>query len=299
MSNPKRHHYLPQVYLENFCQEGVLWIYNDIDKSIKNIPKINAAVINHFYTRENDDGTKDYELEKRLSFIEGEAGKIIKNLIQHQEITSEDKGKFSLFISLLQHRTPFAVNKLHQFIDPLLRWVKEQQIKNGIYDNFMAEYEEKYGMTKEFQKQLLENSEIQLTKSGEWGFLFDTAIEIAKLYSQMQWHFIYTTKTNFITSDNPLIYYEPNIDIGPYGYGIATPTVEKFIPISSNLILKIGDFGKGISYGLLNDRKIIRYINSSIFVRRKQFVFANNREQLEFLLKRTNGYKREEIIKIN
>ena len=271
MSNPKRHHYLPQVYLENFCQEGGLWIYNDIDKSIKNIPKINAAVINHFYTRENDDGTKDYELEKRLSFIEGEAGKIIKNLIQHQEITSEDKGKFSLFISLLQHRTPFAVNKLHQFIDPLLRWVKEQQIKNGIYDNFMA----------------------------EWGFLFDTAIEIAKLYSQMQWHFIYTTKTNFITSDNPLIYYEPNIDIGPYGYGIATPTVEKFIPISSNLILKIGDFGKGISYGLLNDRKIIRYINSSIFVRRKQFVFANNREQLEFLLKRTNGYKREEIIKIN
>lgn len=299
MSNPKRHHYLPQVYLENFCQNGGLWVYNDIDKSIKNIPKINAAVINHFYTRENDDGTKNYELEKRLSFIEGEAGKIIRKLLKQQEITSEDKGKFSLFISLLQQRTPFAVNKLHQIMSPLLKWVIKQQIENGIFNNFMAENEEKYEMTKEFQKQLLENSEIQLTKTGEWGILFDTAIKNAEFYSQMQWHFIYTTKTNFITSDNPLIYYKPYIDTSPYGYGIATPTVEKFIPISSNLILKIGDLGKGISYGVLNDRKIIRYINSSIFVRRKQFVFANNKEQLEFLLKRTNDYKQKEIVKFN
>lgn len=299
MSEPKRHHYLPQSYLENFSNDGGVWVYNDKDKTIKKIPKLNVAVISHFYTRENKDGTKDYELEKKLSVIECEASNVIKKLISKEQISLEEKGKFALYIALLQHRTPFAINRLHQFIDPVLEWVYGLQKQNGAYDKFIEEYEQTHDMSIEMQKELLENSELQLTKSGEWGLLFDTAIQIAKLYSQMDWHFIYTTKSTFITSDNPLIYYEPKFDTGVYGYGVATPTVEKIIPITSDLILQIGDFGNKLSYGLLNDKKIIRYINASIFVRRKQFVYANNKELLEFLLKRTNDYKYKEIIRIN
>ena len=257
MSEPKRHHYLPQSYLGNFSNDGGVWVYNDKDKTIKKIPKHNVAVISHFYTRENEDGTKDYELEKKLSVIECEASNIIKKLISKEQISLEEKGKLALYIALLQHRTPYAINRLHQFIDPVLEWVYGLQKQNGVYDKFIEEYEQTHSMPIEIQKELLENSEIQLTKSGEWGLLFDTAIHIAKLYSQMDWHFIYTTKSKFITSDNPLIYYEPKFDTGVYGYGVATPTVEKIIPITSDLILQIGDFGNKLSYGLLNDKKII------------------------------------------
>ncbi|MDD3149357.1 MAG: DUF4238 domain-containing protein, partial [Candidatus Gastranaerophilales bacterium] len=125
------------------------------------------------------------------------------------------------------------------------------------------------------------------------------AIQNGKIYSQMNWQFFYSKTSSFLTSDNPLIYYEPKIDTGPYGYGIATPTVEKIVPLSSNLILWIGDLGNKILYRELNDKKVIRYINSSIFVRRHQFVIAKDKELLEFLSKRTKDYKRPINIKVN
>ena len=63
MSEPKRHHYLPQSYLENFSNDGGVWVYNDKDKTIKKIPKLNVAVISHFYTRENKD------LQKKIKVL--------------------------------------------------------------------------------------------------------------------------------------------------------------------------------------------------------------------------------------
>ncbi len=115
----------------------------------------------------------------------------------------------------------------------------------------------------------------------------------------MNWQLIYTENSSFITSDNPLIYYEPKIDTGHYGYGVATPTVEKIVPLASNVILWMGDKGRDILYKELKDRKTIRYINASIFVRRNQFVIAKDKEILEFLSQRTENYKRPINIKIN
>lgn len=301
MSNPKRHHYLPQFYLKNFCNiEGGLWVYNDKDQSIKNLKPDNTTLIKNYYTIENEDGSLNYELEKRFSIIESETALVIDKINRQEDISQEEKGTLSLFIALQQNRTPAAVDLIHEMIDPMLEFMKKHYINAGVFDKFIEEYEQQHGLSKEKQMELLKKSKIELTKTGEWQHLINSAVEMSYYYASMKWELFYIQKSSLITSDNPLIMYDPKIDTGPYGFGIATPTVDKIFPIASNIILKMGDVGdKNIYYGNFNKKQSIRYVNASIFVRRKQFVISKNKELLEFLLKRTNNYKRSVNIKIN
>lgn len=307
MSNPKRHHYLPQFYLEGFCNdEGGLWVYNDKDNSIKNLTPINTALITNYYTLEDEDGNKIYELEKMLAEIEGATHPVINKLSNKEQINQEEKEVLALFIALLQSRTPGSIEKLRAMTEPLMEWMVKRYTENEAFlEHIISQAEEGKGekcpCKKELKEELSKNPpKIVLTKQAEWSTLFNSAQAIMQIYLKMNWTFLYITeKSSIITSDNPLLMYEPDIDIGPYGYGVATPTVQKYFPLTKNLALQIGDIGNKVDYKLLNDRKTVRYINESIYVRRKQFVIARDKELLEFLFERLGDYKRPIPVKFS
>lgn len=293
-NKPKRQHYLPKMYLQNFTNSNnKVWVYNDKNKTIKELSIKDTTLIKNFYTIETEFG-KDYTLEQELSKIETTCAPIIKKLIVGQKIDIEEKAYLSVFIATMQLRTPSSVELIKQTINPILEFSKKHLLKAGVFEDLIKESETKYGLNREQQYDLLKNSNIELTKEGEWKFLMSSVLYLANLYSQMKWIFVYTQKSSFITTDNPLFIYPAKYDTGPYGnIGIALPSVEKQIMFSPNLMLRIYDLGdKSIYYvNSFNDKKIIRNINLLQFKHRKQFVISRDKELIEFLLKRTKDEK--------
>lgn len=301
-NEPIRQHYLPKMYLKNFCnQNNKIWVYNDKTDEVKELSTKDTTVIKHFYTLKKDDGSKDYYIENNLSKIEDLCAPIINKLVAGNVINSEEKGYLSVFIAVLQNRTPKAVDLINQIMNPMLK-IQQEHIKHSkAMKDLIEQGKKEYGLDENLINEILDNIEPSLTKSGEWGFLMDVAIHMAKLYSQMEWHFCYTDKSSFITTDNPILVYPATYDTGPYGnIGVALPTVEKHLTIAPNLMLRIGDLGNPtIEYHTLNDKKVIREINKSQIVFREQFAIAKDQGHLEYLIKQTKNKKFKTHIKIN
>lgn len=98
-SAKKRHHYIPEFYLEGFTDIDdmlCIWIYEKgKDKSIKTNTK-NAAVRRHFYTFTTIDGNKDSEtFEDALAWIEGEAGSVFKKIKKQYPLSDHEMRIFS------------------------------------------------------------------------------------------------------------------------------------------------------------------------------------------------------------
>jgi len=80
MNKPKRHHYLPQFYLKNFCKNGFLWVYDRNNNEYRQQTPINTAVKKKYYTTTGPDGRSHNEIETVLANIEGETKHIIEKI---------------------------------------------------------------------------------------------------------------------------------------------------------------------------------------------------------------------------
>ena len=72
MNEPVRHHYLPQFYLEGFASKPVsdppkFWLYDFRQDKWDVRTPLNTAVRKHFYTIENENQEKNYDLERYFS----------------------------------------------------------------------------------------------------------------------------------------------------------------------------------------------------------------------------------------
>ncbi len=259
---PVRQHYLPRMYLKNFVNgNNKIWVFNDITKETKELSIKDTTVIKHFYTIEDKNGSKDYTLEHKLSEIETICSPIIDKLINKEHITYEEKYSLSVFIALLQNRTPQAKFQLTGFINSLL------------------------------EHPCLNHYETSLTKEQYWGILFNTALKYADLYAHMDWVFYYTKiEASFITTDTPVSIY-PTLDTNnTYGnIGIGRKGVIKQFVIAPNLLLRIFDISDNpvilYEHQSLNNRKIMRDLNKVILRFRNQFAIAKDAGHLEYLIK--------------
>ena len=287
------------MYLKNFCNtNNRIWVYNDASNEIKELSIKDTTVIKHFYTIENNND-KDYTIENYLSKLESLCSPIISKLINKQPINQDEKKSLSVFIAVLQNRTPKAVKTVNQIMRPMLNMAK-QNILNKEKERLIQKGRERK-LNNDLMSHILDNFSFELTKNGEWGLLMNTALEMANLYSQMEWHLIYTENSSFITTDNPVLIYPATYDTGPYGnIGIALPTVEKHISLSSQASLRICDLGNPeIYYHYTNNKVTIREINKQLLMFREQYAIARDKEHLEDLIKRTKNKKIQTEIKVN
>src|SRR5262249_34594798 len=106
MSAPKRHHTLPQFYLERFCQDGRLWVFDRETGRFRREQPKNTSVIGHYYSVELADGQKETGIESMLAQLEGETKPLLQTLEDRGTLTEEDKMIVALFIGFLFARVP-------------------------------------------------------------------------------------------------------------------------------------------------------------------------------------------------
>jgi len=78
LKGPKRQHYLPRFYLDGFATDGLVSVYDREKDEVRRQQPKDTAVIGRFYTMEDAQGRRRYEIEALLSEYEGKASPVIK-----------------------------------------------------------------------------------------------------------------------------------------------------------------------------------------------------------------------------
>lgn len=114
MSTPRKHHYLPQFYLEGFKvepQKGKsphIWQIEKSDDQTYYSPAIeDTGCIRDFHTLDFADEEPDHKsVEALLSKLESEQSALVRAISETRQIEASQVEPLSAFISLMRYRVP-------------------------------------------------------------------------------------------------------------------------------------------------------------------------------------------------
>jgi hypothetical protein len=123
---PKRHHYIPKFFLERFCRDGMLWVYDRESNEFRHQSPVNTAVIGDYYAAVGEEGGKNLDAENLLSRIETAARPVLEKVDAGQELTSEDRQWLAVFIGFLGARVPDFEKMFAELVDHGVKMVTEE-----------------------------------------------------------------------------------------------------------------------------------------------------------------------------
>lgn len=293
MGTPKRHHYLPQFYLERFCRDKILQTFDRESGLYRGQAPKNTAVIGQYYTVTDKDGNKDTAIETFLSQVEGWAKPIIDKIDKGACINDEEKLNLSLFISLLYVRVPEFENLLNEVSDKLIKKIikhecaTEEQAKTILKEQ--EQFDEQLQVRANDLVKFVQDEQYSITipRNESLRLMLSLSREIAAYLSLMDWLFIQSeSNTSFITTDNPFTLVPPQNHNGFSGIGITTKGAIKVVPLSQKTCLTILDSGKSINYEQASIDKV-KSINSTVAGNCERFIFGREEALVKNIVETT------------
>ena len=215
MSENKKQHFVPKFYLSQFSSTGKsVGLYNLTgEKLIENAPIKGQCYRNFFYG-------KDLSVEQAFGVIEGEARRILGNLVAGSipARISQDHLTLVLFIVLQRYRTVYARDEMNGFYSRIVRHIAERQGTP----------------VQEITRVTTSEAVMQAIRlaSSSWVLTADLGFKVLRSRS-----------CAFITSDNPVILYNElfkNYD-QVSGIGLASKGLLIFYPLSPEILLVLYD----------------------------------------------------------
>ncbi len=292
MGQPKRQHFLPQFYLENFCREGVLWIRDcDRKEQRKQTPK-NTAVIGYYYSIEGD-GQRDHAVETMLSQVEGHAKPVIEALIQGQAITQAQKQDLALFLALLWDRVPDFQRSIEKIEGFLIKLQMMNMFRSAAHaENVLKRYEKEKGCALPSSgKEVFEFAskgefDVKVHRNESIRMMLELSPEFGIIFSRLDWVVAHCPDTDsFVTSDNPLILTQPPSRwTGPFQsvHGILTPGCDEIVPLGRSCCLIMQDSGEETLH-VETDSEMTKALNRLIASYVQRYLIAPDEDLLSDL----------------
>lgn len=246
MPKTKNQHYVPRFYLKNFSSNGksLNFIHLQNGKIVIGDSIKNQCSEDYFYGN-------TIPIEKAFGEIETSSSVLIKKIINENYVRlakTQEHSLLQLFVVTLHSRTKYKSEELNEIADKMAKSLLE--------------------LHPDVDKNLLDKVEIKLDFPLHYPIL--TSLTRYHLAQDLLIHlFINESKSNFITSDHPVIYYNKwTEEIKDYGsVGLASKGLLIFLPLSPKKLLllydgsvyKIGN--KRDSVSTLNDTKEVDNIN--------------------------------------
>lgn len=220
MAEKKRQHYVPQLYLRKFSNNGKTIAIFSLNKNrvvTKNGPISSQCYEDYMYS-------KNIEIEDALGLMESKAKEVIDILMELRMVpkkTSPDYATLLVFTLYQSVRTQFASDKYNDMVDKIGKIMLEVAIDNGdIQKADMPDLDKISIMSKEPALEYLQAATDIIPA------VFD--LECKVLINQ--------TSREFITSDNPVVLYnkyylkdqESYIGFGSKGLLIIMPISPKY-----------------------------------------------------------------------
>ena len=137
MSEPIRHHYIPQFILRNFLSDNSLNFWNQIDSKFEKRNTKSVFMVKNLYRDINNHPEDIMAIEKKFSDLENEVSNLIQKKILGQSeirITRTENEMLRKFLFLLSFRSENRKNQyIHKKFDPLTLESLEPLVKNGDY----------------------------------------------------------------------------------------------------------------------------------------------------------------------
>lgn len=296
MTFPKRHHILPRFYLDGFCKDGLLWVYDrQVDEFRKQSP-INTAVITHYYTIEDEKGEKQSGVETILSQIESLAKPVIEKLIASENVSPQDRADLAIFIAIQFLRVPAFEHMFNDLQDHAMRKLNERTFSS--VDKIKEILERASGLDDETRKvdpevilEIVDKGEysIEFHRNDTIRAMLELSLKFSIIFQQMDWVIAHCSDdTSFITSDYPFTLippqnYTPNSFMG---VGILTEGTIKLFPICQTCCLILKDKGDAVihvQFGKSN----VRQSNLSTSYNSERYLIARDEKLLRNLVRKT------------
>lgn len=280
MSAPRKHHYLPQFYLEGFKlepQEGKkphIWqIEKGGGQAYFSPAIVDTGCIRDYHTLDFTDEEPDHKsVEALLSKFESAQSALIRGIREAKRIETSQVESLSTFISLMRYRVP-------SFADHV-----EMSLRSVVLDTFKIMYcAGKFGspppkLKKIFDSKGIDESlQVNISNWKILSYMFEVGLapESIGLLAEYNYH-IYSAEevSFFVTSDNPVALYHPDYDkIRPYGVGLATKGGEVTFPLTSDTLIRAGyDVKPGTS---IASAKEIEEFNRRTITMSERYIFAS------------------------
>jgi Protein of unknown function (DUF4238) len=260
VSDPKRQHWVPRVYLKHFAtpeSSGTgkerLWAFSRDKSSPAKLlcPSVELVAVEKFlYSPKNPDGSRDYSVEKKLAELEGTIGVLWPKLTTMEiGLTDSVRKILSLFVATMYLRHPLRRTEMIELHGRLVDRVESQLISfahvpatidvdvNGRKMKCKSEtFAEWKNTTEEEHHRAFVDF---IVREGKW---------LAKILLKKRWSVIVADDPVFVTSDNPVILEGPDDEGEVCGFG--TPGMTVMFPLSPKMLLHMSDRKRGERDGL-------------------------------------------------
>jgi len=299
MSIPKRHHYLPQFYLEHFCRDGSIWIFDRDTKKYRRDGTQNTAVISHYYSAEGIEGERRADIEAMFARIEGAAAPVINKLSCAEPITTTEKEELSLFLGFFVGRVPQFERMIQEAVEPLIKRITQVAFATPERaQDALEQVAEHTGEPVDITHEQLEGL-VDFAQRGDYGVethrnfslysMLNMGMEVSNCLRQMDWFVLHApAEKSFVTTDAPFTLAPPP-DQDPsslLGVGITTPGAIKLFPLTQNTSLWMGDHGQILAHVQLNEDHV-RLFNLTVASRCDRLVIGRDKELVRSIVEAT------------
>jgi len=250
VSEPKRHHYVPQFYLRHFTWPTVkgtrvLCVYDKEGGEPRIQTPLNTAVEQGFYSFETPTG-KDNEIEKALSQVESGANPVLSRLAQPgEDLNDLHLPALASFMALTHVRVPRSVKAASEVLAAGARqFLRGSAEDRDAIRRFLADPDTGPEQLdeEEFIKLLREFDDHFVIEANPKAALLQSLSlfpKIAEILLQMNWCLCRAPGSRyFITSDTPLcIFFRPAPGLAGFGGGLLVRSAEVTFPISPGTLL--------------------------------------------------------------
>jgi hypothetical protein len=294
----KRHHYLPQSYLDGFTgEDGLLCLFDRQTKTFRKQQPKNTALQTNFYTITDRQGLKSDAIERMFSRLESEGSTVIRRLdARHTGWRNEqERVSFAIYLACFYTRTPAFDQEQTALADRLYRvWMKANhptaEVTCQWFQKFAAETGEHVDdeIVGEFFKMVWDDTyQLDVPRQRNIRLMIDNALHLAELLLTLNWTFVRAPHDiHFITSDAPFVTAPPPGETDWRAYGVLTPGAMTTIPLSPSVCVLIEGEGGKDRYGHMG-KDAVRRVNANVAQNSDRFIIARNQPYLERLVKRT------------
>lgn len=225
---PKRQHYVPRFYLNNFADaQGLVWTYDVLTDEVRAGSSENTAVQTNFYSTVDENGEHLDLLEDWLAGVEAKAAPIYPKLLRGEFLMGQERADMAVFFSSLFTRSPALITSAAEVVGYMAQHASEAvlQDRNRLEVAFDRMDQERGQSTPadmrdavfEFAKDKTKFIMEVDRKAGLMAMLGTD--KLTDLFFRMTWIVVGSEHQHLITSDSPLTRVSPSRSDPLYGDG--------------------------------------------------------------------------------
>lgn len=277
---PKRHHYVPVTYLKNFADNsGHLHVFrkDDPTRPFRQKPE-STGFERYYYSQFDGDGVRDNDrLEAIFSEIEAHWPTVVAALA-HREAMFAAAPQIITFLSLMRVRVP-------AFRDPAELHLGHSVHTQAVLLNAAGELPP----LPEGYPDLMEKIQITIDPQKSLETMALALDVMGKLFASLSFDVLHNaTDRPFLTSDNPVVYYDPHVPppaLRPYAVPKDASQIELLFPVSTTMMLRgrTRPQRSDIGHRTISDRRSIARINRLICRFGYRTIFATDTREASLI----------------